>query len=66
MDHKDQSRELITWRIMIKINSFSQAPALEILIRESGVWGQESAFGHISQVTPEVLATFSARWAQGP
>lgn len=51
---------------MIKINSFSQAPALEILIRESGVWGQESAFGHISQVTPEVLATFSTRWAQGP
>lgn len=46
---------------MIKINSFSQAPALEILIHESGAWGQESAFGHISRVTPEVLDTFSSR-----
>lgn len=51
---------------MIKINSFSRAPALEILIRESGAWGQESAFGRISRVTPEVLAMFSSHWAQGP
>ena len=39
---------------MLEINSFSWAPALEILIHSSAAQGQESAFGHISQVTPEI------------